>query len=282
MMFGLIKSDLYKIFRMKSFYICGILAGLISGLFIFVFDLSEKMRYEMYGIADMYVSPYTGIYSFTLGISFAILFVLILTSMFIQSEFKFGTIKNMAAAGFSKSAIYFSKYISMIFITVVYTLVCGAASFAAGCFLAGAGEFNRAVFLDLLEVFGLFLLAQIALQSIFTMISFFIRSTGWTIVANLLVYLILPNAFEYIDLLVNNWLASVISSVEWLSSWIKIDNFSISKYWPLRYTGEFTNLDYLHMEFFGEILTTGIIVCVAYIVLSTLLGVLVFKKRDID
>ncbi len=282
-MFGLIKSDFYKLFRMKSFYICGLIAAVLAGLGIFAANAADKMQYAMYGLEDMFVSQYTGVYSLALGLNSATLFVTILVSMFVPGEFKFGTIKNIVPSGISRTGIYFSKFIVTIFISVVYSLLCAAAAFITGCCLAGVGDFDRNIFLDILEIFGLFLLAQIALQSIFQMMGFLIRSTGWTIGVNIAIFAFLPSmVLTLIDFAVNSWLAPVVASVDWLNSWLKIENFSSNDYWPLPYLSEFSNIDILHMDFFQPILTRGLIVCAVYIVIATVIGLWTFQKRDID
>lgn len=282
-MFGLIKSDFYKLFRMKSFYICGLIAAVLAGLGIFAADAVDKMQYAMYGLEDMFISQYTGVYSLALGLGSATLFITILVSMFVPGEFKFGTIKNIVPSGISRMGIYFSKFIVTIFISVVYSLLCAAAAFITGCCLAGVGDFDRNIFLDILEIFGLFLLAQIALQSIFQMMGFLIRSTGWTIGVNIAIFAFLPSmVLTLIDFAVNSWLAPAVASVDWLNSWLKIENFSSNDYWPLPYLSEFSNIDILHMDFFQPILTRGLIVCAVYIVIATVIGLWTFQKRDID
>ena len=282
-MFGLIKSDFYKLFRMKSFYICGLIAAVLAGLGIFAANAMDKMQYAMYGLEDMFVSQYTGVYSLALGLNSATLFVTILVSMFVPGEFKFGTIKNIVPSGISRMGIYFSKFIVTIFISVVYSLLCAAAAFITGCCLAGVGDFDRNIFLDILEIFGLFLLSQIALQSIFQMMGFLIRSTGWTIGVNIAIFAFLPSmVLTLIDFAVKSWLAPAVASVDWLNSWLKIENFSSNDYWPLPYLSEFSNIDILHMDFFQPILTRGLIVCAVYIVIATVIGLWTFQKRDID
>ena len=55
-MLKLIKSDFYKLFRMKSFYICGVIAAVLAGLGIFSLNAIDKMQYAVYGLEDMFIS----------------------------------------------------------------------------------------------------------------------------------------------------------------------------------------------------------------------------------
>ena len=281
-MLGLIKSDFYKLFRMKSFYICGVIAALLAGLGIWAFDLSARYEFAKYGWEDLYVSQFTGVYSMTFGLTFATLFVTIMISMFIPGEFKFGTIKNIISKGFSRVSIYFSKFVTMMFVSFSYAFLCMISAFAVGTTIAGVGDFDRSVFLDIMATFGLFLLAQIAFQSICQMVGFLVANTGWTVTTNILIFLFLPDAvLNTINLIINNLVAPWVASVDWLS-WIKIDNFNINDYWPFPYIVKFVKPDILHMDFYRQMLVTGIIVCVVYIVVASTIGLLSFRKRDID
>ena len=116
------------------------------GLGIFAANAMDKMQYAMYGLEDMFVSQYTGIYSLALGLNSATLFVTILVSMFVPGEFKFGTIKNIVPSGISRMGVYFSKFIVTIFISVAYSLLCAAAAFITGCCLAGVGDLTGIYF----------------------------------------------------------------------------------------------------------------------------------------
>ena len=74
-MLRLIKSDFYKLVRMKSFYICAVIAALLSALGIVSINALDKAQYSMYGLEDMFVSQYTGMYALTLGFDSATLFI---------------------------------------------------------------------------------------------------------------------------------------------------------------------------------------------------------------
>ncbi len=281
-MIGLIKSDFYKILRTKSFYICGGLAAIFAALSVVMMDVSSRMQYAMYGLEDLYASPYTGAYSLVLGLANATLFATIVVSMFIPSEFKFGTVKNIASRGISRSGIYLSKLTITVFVSIVYSLLCGAVAFVAGCYTAGVGELNRNEMLNVFAVVMLFLLAEVALQSIFQMVGFMVRGTGWSMITNIGIQVFVPTMiFGYIDFAINSWIVPLISSNEWLSSWIQVSDFSISNYFPLEYLGKFTEIDISHISFYKHDIIMGIIVSVVYLVLSTLAGMLNFRRRDV-
>lgn len=258
-MINLLKSDFYKLFRTKSFYICGLLAAILSALGVIL--LNSAFQSEL-GV-NASVLGYDGVYALTTGTGQATLFITIMVSMFIPSEFAFGTMKNIASRGISRVNIYLSKIITGVFISIVYVLLCAAVSFTAGSIMWGTGELTRAVYLDISRMVVLFLLAEVTLQCIFMMVGFFVRQTGGTVATNLAIIIAVP--------------ALIIQFVDFaVSQWLKVENFSSEKYWPATYLSR-----YLSMDIAQNDINTGIIVCTSCIAISLLVGIFFFYKRDI-
>lgn len=258
-MINLIRSDFYKLFRTKAFYICAVIAAVLSSLGVIL--LNSAINSEL-GISASLLG-YDGIYALTTGTSQSTLFITIMISMFIPNEFSFGTIKNIASKGISRANIYLSKVISGVFISVVYVLVCAAVSFTVGTVMWGAGELTRDVYLDIFKMLGLFLAAQIAVQCIFIMVGFFIRQTGGTVAVNLAITIALP---VIIIPAINFGVQHLFKAVE----------FDASKYWPVPYLSKYLSLDII-----PEDITTGLIVCAAWAIISTAIGIFFFYKRDV-
>ena len=260
-MLNLILSDFYKLFKRKSFYVCAIIAMVMSCLGVILLN-------SMLNIGGIEVTAkemgYNGIYALTTGIGESTLLVTILISMFVPSEFAFGTIKNIASKGISRASIYLSKFIICVFVCFIYTLLCAITSFTLGSIMWEIGDFsNQNVILDILRMFGLFLLAQIALESIFIMVGFIIRQTGGTVASNLAITIVVPGV--------------IISFIDFAcSAWLKIENFSAAKYWISDYLN-----DFLSLTIDQEIINRGLIVCICYILASTAIGIYTFYKRDI-
>ena len=128
----------------------------------------------------------------------------------------------------------------------------------------GTGDLSgQNVILDILRMFGLFLLAQMALQSIFIMVGFIIRQTGGTVASNLAITIVVPGV--------------IISFIDFAcSAWLKIENFSAAKYWISDYLNNFLSLNINQ-----EVINRGLIVCICYIIISTAIGIYTFYKRDI-
>lgn len=258
-MVNLLRADFYKLFRAKSFYICAAIAALLSILNVVL--LNRSLNSEL-GISPSLLG-YDGLFALTSGIGQATLFITIMNSIFVPSEFAHGTIKNIASRGLSRWSIYLSKLIIGIFVSVAYILVCSLCSFGVGSAMWGMGDIDRAVFLDISRMLGLFLLAEVAVQSIFIMFGFLIRHTGGTSFTNL-----------GIMILAQTLILPVINFG--LSEWLKLENIDVTDYWPASYLIRYGSLDIL-----SEDIITGVIVSCAFIVVTTALGIFSFYKRDI-
>lgn len=256
-MINVIRSDFYKLFRMKSFYICGLLSGIFGVLSVMLLDVAGDFL--------MIGKDPNGINSITYSMGDSETFATIFLSLLVASEFSHGTIKNMVSRGISKVNIYLSKIIVGIFTVITYSLTSILFGFICASIKWGVGEYNQNEFLEILKMFGLYILAAICLESMFIMIAFVVRNTGGTIAVNLvLLNAIAAIIFPVIDLIAAQW--DVIHRA--------IDS---SAYWVGTYTGTFAKLG---LEQY--IINRGIIVCLSYFVISTIIGIVTFYKKDIQ
>lgn len=254
-MLSVIKSDFYKLFRRKSFYICGAVAGLVGIVLVVLIN-------NLYPDAKEY--GYNGLNSIGAGLGQVTLLTTIFLSMFIPSEFAYGTVKNMASRGISRVSIYVSKLIMGVFTAVSYTLFTALCGFVSGSIMWGVGEFKSNEFLETLKLFGLFLLAQICLESVFIMVGFLIQHTGGTVATNLgLLFITDILVTPIIDFVVKNWplFGYTIKSEEyWAGNYVKV---------------------FMEVSPEQDIINRGILVCLSYLIISTAIGIFTFCKRDI-
>lgn len=250
-MINVLKSDFYKLFTRKSFYICGIIVALLSVLDVWM--MSETM-------IDPLILGYDGIYCIRNGLLEVKLLLTIFIAMFISSEFSYGTIKNIASRGISRVKIYLSKLVTGLFVSVVYTIIGTVCAFIFGTIKWGTGEFSNDVIIDICKMVGLFLLSLFAWQCIITMFGFIIRRSGGTIATALGLSAVINILF-----LVINFIAK-----------FKFDfDLDSMKYWPETYcTGVSLSMD-------QEFIKIGVIVSIVYIIVSTAIGLYTFLKRDI-
>ncbi|MGN1043401.1 MAG: ABC transporter permease [Acutalibacteraceae bacterium] len=258
-MSNLLKYDFYKLIRSKSFYICAAISLVISTLTVFLCATGyNEIGYNMF-------KPYDSLMGISDGLSSVTLLITIAIVIFIPSDFSFGTIKNMISAGASRINIYLSKLIvscAIIFSYMVVNIICCGI---VGACMGEVGEYTRDTYLTLLKMFGYSFLAQLALASLCVMISFLIRKKSVVITVAIL-----------LNTIGTSFLASIIDfCVKRVTS---IEDFSSIKYFPLSYVGVGMGIDSMPKND----LITSLIVFGVYVVLCTVVGMIVFKKVDIE
>ncbi len=258
-MSNLLKYDFYKLIRSKSFYICAAISLLISGLTVSLCVWGyNQTGYNMF-------KPYDSIMGISDGLSSVTLLITIALAIFIPSDFSFGTIKNMVSSGANRINIYLSKMIIAASVVLSYMVVNIICCGLVGGIMGEVGEYTRDTYLTMLKMFGYSFLVQLSLALICVMISFLIRNKSIVITVAILLNTI---ALDFIAPIIDYCVKKIAS----------VESFSIAKYFPLSYLGVGMSIDSMPKND----LITSIIVCVSYIVVCSLIGILVFRKVDID
>ena len=128
-------------------------------------------------------------------------------------------------------------------------------------FLFNFGEFTQSVAIGLFRMIGLEMLAFIAIISVFVFISMLIRSLNGAITVNLCILFFAPIVL------------SVISAIVSKSLTIK---FNLGEYFVLNYP---EMLAAYSLE--NGVVIRSVIVSIVTIAVTTLLGIITFKKRDV-
>ena len=246
----LIKADFYKILHTKYFYICAVLSALMAVLSVYTYNIyasflnlnSSKVILE--------------------GLEFGT-FLTIVISLFIPSDFSYGTIKNTIASGANRISIYFSKMTVSLTMLVIYAVICCVASFTTGSIIWEVGEYTREIYIDLLQSISFYLFAYLALVSFYIMVGFLVRRSGITIAINIGIPLVELVLFKFINYA--------------LVTWLKIEDFTFNDYLPSTYVSKALNFSTLT----SQEINTGLIVCGAWILVTTIIGIITFKCRDI-
>lgn len=255
-MINLLRADFYKLIRRKSFYICALLGMLLSGLSIWSLNQSfSGMPASLFG--------YNASTALSYGITGGSLFCLIFVSMFVSGEFSFGTMKNIISSGQSRINIYLSKMIMTLMIITVYTVLCGIVAFAVGGIFWGFEGISRDDYLSILRMIGLVISVELAMNSLYIMVSFLVRGTGGTISINVLMRMIFR---DFVLPIIN---AGVYK-------FFKNSEFDAAKYWPDTYMSPFLSLTVETKD-----ITMGLTVCLVAILISSAIGIFTFVKRDI-
>lgn len=256
----LIRSDFYKILRTKYLYVCAIFSALMAMLIVYAEYFVILQTYGDY--ASLF--SLDSISAIMMGTPSFISLAAIAIAMFVSSDFNYGTIKNVISSGVSRIKIYFSKVIVSFTITFFYALISCVTSFIMGSVLWEVGEYTRDVYINLIKSLSFSLFASFALISVYIMIGFLVRNSGIAIAVNLgTYYIVMPLLIKFVNVAV--------------ATWFKISEFNLSDYLASTYVSKVLNFN----ELASQEITTGLIVCGSYILLSTVIGLVTFKRRDI-
>lgn len=257
----LLRSDLYRLFKSKSFYICSFIA---FGLFILNLCIAYWASNIDTGNGEMLTNllPKDGI-SYALG-AFANgnvqMILAIITGIYITADFAHGTMKNVVSKGFSRIQIYVSKLITMIvavFIIILATFIVG--TIGATIVSGKLGDFSADSVKHIAGVVGIEVLLNTALTSLLVFVGMLFRNLGGTIAFNILgVMSFGPLIFSLLELLVKNK--------------IKFTEFSLSNNIMFYISNDsISGSDYLR----------SVIVALVFFAISTGLGIFAFLKTDV-
>ena len=162
---NLLKSDFYKLFKMKSFYVCAIIAAAMAAISMF---LDSQLNNMMQSMTDTVSSAMMSTQIITLknilptiisptGDYFIL--VIIGVCLFITIEYNAGTLKNIAARGFKREYIFLSKIIVCVVEAFIITLCFAVSCVIFGLIFLGtpAGGFGDGYFTELFTIYGFLL-----------------------------------------------------------------------------------------------------------------------------
>lgn len=119
-MFKMIKMDLYRLFRQKSFYFVGLTIAFFAG--ITVFSLAMAVDYGMYEELKGATITVETIYGMIRGDSTFAMVMAIGAIIFINVDFSSGYIKNIASNVSNKMIIPLSKFIVNVLASCIYII----------------------------------------------------------------------------------------------------------------------------------------------------------------
>lgn len=259
---NLLKSDFYRLFRSKAFYICTLISTLLFMAGPFILQWSMRMIAKSQNSDVIPELPYkSGIsYGFTSFSSSDVhLFMAILIAIFVTAEFMHGTMKNVVSKGFPKTSIYISKLITMTAASHIMILMMLAFGVLAGTIVTGAFKAPDDDFLLLFRMAGIEVLLHAALTSVFVMTGMVIRNTGGVIAVNIIgIFTLGPIIYQILDLLFK-------------------PKTSFTSY-GLQYN---INAFQMNLVKTASELTRAIAVAVIFFAVTSAAGILFFRKMDI-
>lgn len=292
-MVNMLRFELRKLLKKPSFYICAVLCL----LFVVMSVSDAKSSFDM--SLENYQTYYSGFYDddgqrfqriqeqfansfspemlafqgfasmmFPVGLA-------IFSAIYICEDKFRGTIKNIYARGYSRTDIFFAKFIVTTGIAMIAFLLVTLAYYLSGMLIFAT---SNTVGAEMVHVEGFILLlagelmAILMINAMYFMLSELIGSIGFSIAANLFVpFLIRCILFVIGNLCISMLYHENISSFEAYSLIMKI-----AEYWvfDLAYNGFSVGME--TSDYIGHL-----IACVGYFAIFGALGWLIIRKRQV-
>lgn len=191
-----------KLARQKSVYICLAVAVALIALsaltFAFVDKFLESRGEDLSAVMGVDYMFYVG--NFTKNAfsncEFFLLLGVIIT-LFCCGDYSNGTIKNIYAKGYSRTKVYFAKYLISLILSLVFAALCIVISYAIGAIFAkqdNCGQLAAVVICQLFTVIGY--------HGIFFSVSMMLGKTGGSLAINILAPMFLGMILELLTMLV--------------------------------------------------------------------------------
>jgi len=263
-MLNLLKSDFYKMGRSRFFWICTI-ASIIVGIVIAVAlqqTMNAALRNDVVRDAEeilAMIPDAAGVWLLGLGFSMNLhlISVAAFTAIFISREFDNGTIKNTLSRGMSRTKVYFSKFL-VSSIAALIMLICFMTSTLIGGTMAWGFDPNGiATASGIITMVFMQSLLAVACVAVFTFVSMTLRSAGASIALCVVSVSLMPTLLGAISMMLGN---TIGLEVYWLGEAIS----NLATVVPA-----------------SADIVNGIILAVAWSVVSIIAGIILFRHVDI-
>lgn len=248
---NLLKLELRKIRKQKSFYVCTLV--MVGLLFLSV--LTSDALSKNPELAGQFSSSCFDIIVSALNSSSFLLVAGIFVALCVCNDYEQETIKNIYARGYSRKRVYFSKLISVwISTTIMFTVVMLCA------FIFGRAYFGTANLEEsrLIYIIGVQYTVCMANIFLFFFVSSLIRKNGLSIAATIVVPMIINMLLGMLD------------------SFMKFKDFSTADFWVSSFMGEISTVSVT-----DEKLSFCLIASLAYILVFPITGAFSHKKIEL-
>lgn len=166
---NLIFSDLYKLRRLKSFWVCLLINIGLGMANVLLIQFTNDGAPNGMGALEYFPRCFS---------TSTPLFACISISIFAAGEFGYGTMKNIASHGFRRSAIFFSKTLVGWLISLLYIVSYFLFTFFPALIFWGTGTASETFVTDALVIAALQILLTLAFSTLFTAVAFLLRQSG--------------------------------------------------------------------------------------------------------
>ena len=219
---ALIKLELHNLFRQKSFYVCVGINALLAVIFYLIWaytpiqvgdifeaimsgeELPEKTS-SGFAASLSTLSMLANYFPLILGIAMV---------SFIVPDYTQNTMKNVYSRGFSRTQVFFAKYVASLVIMGVMLAMIFLFSFIAGTIQFSAGQADGKYF----ALLGGQILVAVAFATVEFAICIMLKNIPGSIVLIIVSTMIFSQILLFVDLLLLSQDVSFQTSKFWLSS----------------------------------------------------------------
>ena len=256
-MLNLIRADVYKLLKSTSFRVCGVLFLLLAGSENFLYHLVEKMGGGT-GTQTTVLSRIQGT-----DTSYLILLAIVI-SLFIGSEYTYGTIKNLASKHYERNEIFASKWIVSVLLATVYFAVSIVIVGITAAFYWKTGDLSGNVISNTAGFLFTKYILVLSITSLYVMAAFIIRKTQF----------VLPVAIIGLDVI--GTIEIILAIWDSQNDWVH-DGAAWSKHWPANMiVDDHSEARRQHAE-----LLPGVLTGLVFLTAAAAGGVIHFKRVDI-
>ena len=248
---NLLSADLYKLRHLKSFWVCLFINIGLALANILLIQYSNGGAPNGMAALDYFLRCFS---------TSTPLLACISVSIFAAGEFGYGTMKNIASHGFSRSAIFFSKTLVGWLISLVYTIGYFLFTFFPALIFWGMGTASETFVTDALVITSLQILLTLAFSTLFTAVAFLLRQSGGAMAISICIMQFSLLGASLLQL----FLQEVLHIENQLPSYL-ISSCMNALYDPLT----------------QEVIQRCLLVGFGFLALFLLCGLLSFRKRDI-
>ncbi len=252
----LLKLEFRKLFQMKSFYITTLISIALAVVSVLLTNLTANAMKQLAEAGDVTISVQTfagidSVYATQTSVAngMAVMLCGIFSAIFACEDFSSGTIKNIYSKGYSRTSIFFAKYIVsaipavlMVCLDMIASYVCGGLS----------NSFSS----NLPENFVVGLVTQLCVVMAYQALFFAIAMMLTKLSASIVFVVVAPTVF------------SGLLSLADLA--LKQSSFSLSDYW----------LSSLLNSASSEPVR-GIVMSVVYIAVFLMLGTFISNRKEV-
>ena len=184
---NLIKFELRKMFRQKTFYVCAGVILIVVVLNVLVQYLVERVSNTLFGdFGGLITSSNVGSDFITLAPSMMQMIILfpIFITLFVCNDFSEGTIKNVISRGFTRSQVYFGKFVASATAGLIYMVWSMLIGFVTGSLIWGVGD---GLGIKMLGSIGILMLLTVAYVAFDCFIAFLFRKKAGSLAVGIAV-----------------------------------------------------------------------------------------------